>query len=408
MNLGQEPMRQSQVAGAGPGNPSFAAQVRGQGAQDIDKTLSRLMRDLYDYDADGVYEGFGDWRSLSDEQMRQAGIDPALLKDEKSGFLAQVYGDAQGRRVVAYSGTDEGKDWLTNLGQGVGFDMAQYRQAIELGRQAKVAFGEQVVFTGHSLGGGLAAAAAVAADVPTVTFNAAGLNDKTIERLGIDPDWARQHAEEGLIRRYAVKNEILTDLQEHSIPLKWAMPDAVGHKIELPDPDPQTFWQRINPVQSVRHGVEMHLIHAVIEAQDLARPEPRQTAATPLLSDDAHPIHRLYSDALGRVHELDRRQGIASGPHSTNLAGVLADRAGRAGLTGVDRVALSQDGTLAFAVQGGMQSPFKRWVQADVAQAIATPLEESSRLAAQYVREQSMAPQPEVQEQAQAAQRRGF
>ncbi|MGO4780460.1 hypothetical protein AB4084_33795, partial [Lysobacter sp. 2RAB21] len=83
-------------------------------------------------------------------------------------------------------------------------------------------------------------------------------------------------AENGQIRRYAVKNEILTDLQEHSIPLKWAMPDAVGHKIELPDPDPQSFWERMVPGNGIKHGVQIHYIDAVIKAQEMAMPGPGQ------------------------------------------------------------------------------------------------------------------------------------
>ncbi|MBO7942079.1 DUF2974 domain-containing protein, partial [Streptomyces sp. S9] len=105
-----------------------------------------------------------------------------------SGFLARIYGDEHGHYVVAFSGTDEGKDWLTNFRQGLGFEDAQYNQAIALAREAKVAFGDEVVITGHSLGGGLAGVASISSGIPAVTFNASGVHDKTLERIGIDAD----------------------------------------------------------------------------------------------------------------------------------------------------------------------------------------------------------------------------
>ena len=178
--------------------------------------------------------------------------------------------------MVAYAGSDEWKDWPHNLGQGLGFQDAQYDQAIALAQEAKRAFGDNVVLTGQSLGGGLAAAASMVNDIPAVTFNAAGVHDKTLERYGFDADVLKREAEQGLIRTYHVKNEILTHLQEDSIPLKWAMPDAPGHKIELPDPDPLTFFERLVPGKMLMHRVDLHFIEAVMEAQDLAQLQVRE------------------------------------------------------------------------------------------------------------------------------------
>ena len=95
--------------------PSFADEVRGQTALPVDMTLAKLMRDVYDYDRNGRQEGVGAWKPMGDDELRQAGIDPTLLKNQSSGFLAVVYGDGQGRHVLAYSGTDEGKDWIPNI-----------------------------------------------------------------------------------------------------------------------------------------------------------------------------------------------------------------------------------------------------------------------------------------------------
>src|SRR3546814_14115320 len=94
-----------------------------------------------------------------------------------------------------------------------------------------------VIFAGHSLGGGLAAAAGMANDVPAVTFNAAGVHDKTLERHGFDADTLKREAEQGLIRSYRVESEILTHLQEGSIPLNWAIPDEPRPKTVRSAPD---------------------------------------------------------------------------------------------------------------------------------------------------------------------------
>lgn len=47
-----------------------------------------------------------------------------------------------------------------------------------------------------------------------------------MSRVGLGPDAAAQQAENGLIRRYAVKNEILTGLQERTPIMRSLMPDA--------------------------------------------------------------------------------------------------------------------------------------------------------------------------------------
>src|SRR3546814_4898705 len=111
---------------------------------------------------------------------------------------------------------------------------------------------------------------------PTVTFNAAGVHDKALERHGFDADGLKREAEQGRIRSYRVESEILTHLQEDSIPLKWAMPDAPGHEIVLPDPDPLSFFERLVPGRMLMHRIDLHFIETVMEAQDLAQLQARE------------------------------------------------------------------------------------------------------------------------------------
>jgi hypothetical protein len=64
--------------------------------------------------------------------------------------------------------------------------------------------GEDLTMTGHSLGGGLASAAAVATNRPAVTFNAAGLNLLT---------QSRAFSYTSSTVTYSIEGEVLTSLQ---------------------------------------------------------------------------------------------------------------------------------------------------------------------------------------------------
>ena len=105
-----------------------------------------------------------------------------------------------------------------------------------MAQSAVEAFGKgNVIFTGHSLGGGLASAAMLATGAPGVTFNAAGLSDNTLRSLnpGKTPNAIREElAGSGQIRRYNVEGELLTGLQQGAM----LAPDAVGHELRLAAP----------------------------------------------------------------------------------------------------------------------------------------------------------------------------
>lgn len=269
----------------------LAQRIVGREPHAIDRELSAILQDNYGWTDGRRGRGIVDsqlpegWTRMDDEALRQAGIDPSRLHDSRSGFGANFYASARGHVVLAFTGTDEGGDWRHNLRQGLGLRDAQYDQAVELAAEARRAFGPDLVLTGHSLGGGLAATAAMVHEVPAVTFNAAGVHDRTLERLGFDAGVLKREAAEGLIRSYAVESELLTHLQEDSFPLKHVMPDAPGHRIELPDPDPLRFMERLVPGRMLMHRVDLHYVEAVMRAQDAAglesRPHDQVQAASP-------------------------------------------------------------------------------------------------------------------------------
>ncbi|MGH7941715.1 MAG: lipase family protein [Limisphaerales bacterium] len=82
-------------------------------------------------------------------------------------------------------------DWYSNLARGLYGPLVytQYNEAVDVADQVNNAIGEAsaLTMTGHSLGGGLAAAAALSTDRPAVTFSAAGVNGLTFIADGIYP-----------------------------------------------------------------------------------------------------------------------------------------------------------------------------------------------------------------------------
>lgn len=247
-----------------PTGTGFAEAARGTEPQwGLDTDLALISQDVYETEgASGI--GSAGWTRVSDEDLLAAGIDPATLDTPETGFRAGVYTDGEGRYVVAFAGSRETADWIQNLKQGVGLPAEQYEQATALAQQAAQAYGTgNVVFTGHSLGGGLASTAALAvSDSTAVTFNAAGVSPATMVRLGLNPLDTNQADDR--IRRYNVENEILTGLQEDSV-FSGVMPDAIGHEITLENPG--GLFE--NPLSS--HGMDTVL--AALDSRDVKNTE---------------------------------------------------------------------------------------------------------------------------------------
>jgi hypothetical protein len=244
-----------------PGNGQFSTQVGGtQPQQDIDLQLAEMANDSYTLNTDGPTGTQSEkdlaaagWTRLQpqddhlvDAQGNEIAIDPASLEDKATGFRAAIYQNPQGQYVVAYAGTNpkEMGDLGADATQAFGLETKQYNQAIALAKEAEVEFGNgNVVFTGHSLGGGLASAAALASDASAVTFNAAGLSNETMRGLGLNPNAARdQVADSGQVRRYVVNGDPLTLAQQDLpvLPIPFAPPlsppNAVGHELRIQAP----------------------------------------------------------------------------------------------------------------------------------------------------------------------------
>ena len=397
----------------------FASEVYGTQPKGIDREIPALLQDLYAVtgerrgEAPAVPHSLpSTWQRLDDAQLQQAGINATLLYDKRSGFDAAFYRNDQGNVVLAYCGTDELKDWKHNIGQGLGFDDPQYDAAIALAQKAKTSFGDNVVLAGHSLGGGLASAASMLTEIPAVTYNAAGVHDATIERYDFDADVLKRQAADGLIRGYHVKNEILTHVQEDSIPLKWAMPDGVGHRIELPDPDPLSFGERLIPGKMLMHRLDLHGIESVMQAQSLQQSsaaEPQRGFNFGLdpsnLASSAPPSHPLFGQASAGLAPYREQLGLHDDQRFFNAAANLAAHAGDSGLERIDHVLPSRQGERMFAVQGSPDDPTHRRVFVDTFEAAATPAAHSTA----QLQEQARAnQQTTAQEQAEPQLRRAL
>lgn len=388
---------------------SFADQVRGTSPQAVDLVLPSLLQDLYaaaktrDEPSSGSPASLPEgWTRLSEEQLLEKGIKPSALHDAESGFDAAFYQDAAGHVVLGFCGTDELRDWPHNIGQGLGIQDAQYDEAMNLAREAKLAFGDDLVLTGHSLGGGLAAAASMITNTPAVTYNAAGVNNRTLEREGLDGDAAKEYAKDGLIRAYHVDNEILTYLQEDALLINHAMPDPAGHQIKLPDPDPLSTLEHLVPGRMLKHRLDLHGIESVMESQDLAqlRAQAAQPQATTRQDDTANTLVR---DAVSRLSPERARLGLQDDARFLSAATGVAAQAGADGMTRIDHLVPDARGHGVFAVQGRLDDPAhqRRHVELD---AIAPPTMKSNT---EQLREQSrrVSAQQAVDPQQQAAPR---
>lgn len=87
-----------------------------------------------------------------------------------------------------------------------------------------------------------------------------------------------------------------------------------------------------------------------INTLDVAKAEVEHSTSM-LLTDQHHPGHAMYQQALSGMTEIDSGMCRISDQQTVQVAGSLVPAAVSNGLTRIDQVALSEDGLRAFAVQ---------------------------------------------------------
>src|SRR5262249_22573662 len=145
----------------------------------------------------------------------------------KSGLYSALYrSDIDGSYHLVFRGTQmsTAADWLHGNSQNLGFDAAQYSEAMNLAKQAEAVYGNNLSITGHSLGGGLAPRARPAPGPPAAPSTPAGISDKPFDRYGLDRSSAGS-----LINTYETEGDILTGAQHTGL-----IPGEVGPIHKLP------------------------------------------------------------------------------------------------------------------------------------------------------------------------------
>ncbi len=121
--------------------------------------------------------------------------------------------------------------------------------------------------------------------------------------------------------------------------------------------------------------------------------------AQPQLGDKNHPGNALFLEAQKAVHELDRNMGRTPDRQSDQLAGAAAVAAHKAGLQHITQMALSEDGSRAFAVEAGA---VQKLAHVQTAEAVNTTLAQSSQAWTQQAAAEAKQAQPAAMARAQA------
>jgi peptidoglycan hydrolase-like protein with peptidoglycan-binding domain len=141
------------------------------------------------------------------------------------------------------------------------------------------------------------------------------------------------------------------------------------------------------------HGLEAD---GVVGPQTLAALAKSKEA--PLLSDPRHPDNALYQQAVKGLEQL-ASTGFKDRQALENAAGAMVFEAKASGLTRIDHVVQSNNGTGLFAVQGALNDPAHARVHLDKAQAAAEPIEKSTAQLQQEIQVQAPAPAQQEREQ---------
>ncbi|MBB5710890.1 lipase family protein [Sphingomonas xinjiangensis] len=229
------------------------------------RELALLAADVYN-DVPAPPPGY---RTASDNDLASIGLRTQDLTSPQSAFRARVYvseGDGGPHFVVSFRGSTGGSDWRANAQQGVGLSSDHYARALLIAKAVARHPEAQVTITGHSLGGGLASAAALASGRDAQTFNAAGLSNATIRQA----EAQRARSDAGPTPRIAafyVRGEILSAVQDGGDRVAGAIfggaiggvladaPEAYGTRVPLDPMQPVgEKWYQDNPV--ARHGMD--------------------------------------------------------------------------------------------------------------------------------------------------------
>lgn len=143
------------------------------------------------------------------------------LEDPNNGFYSELYertnADGSITYVYATRGTEGPHDAGEDIRQPLGLPAYQYELSVRNANTLSSWLGDNpLYFVGHSLGGGLASANALATGRDAITFNAAGLSRETRHHNSLQP-YANYVADGNRIDAYVLSGEIVSRAQSVSV-----------------------------------------------------------------------------------------------------------------------------------------------------------------------------------------------
>jgi len=197
------------------------------------KEAAAMAAHVYGDKKNGIL--IGGWK-VSDRKF-----EGVQLENQKSGFKSQIYErTVDGKTEYTYATAGTEADWGdvgADVKQPLGLS-TQYSLSASNAQKINEQVGDsELTFTGHSLGGGLAALNANLTGNEAITFNAAGVGKLTKYANGskLDGGWfggfRAAFRTEGLINAYIMRTDPLNTVQNNNTTgLGLIMPDVNGKR----------------------------------------------------------------------------------------------------------------------------------------------------------------------------------
>jgi RHS repeat-associated protein len=178
------------------GNPVMLVDPNGR--MPTDKEAAIISQHVYDEKV----ELEGGWKLNGERQQLENGLTYGIYYKEN---------ERSTEYVLAFGGSHEYSDYVTDVKQAMGMPDSQYGMAKELGVKFNCLYdGYEKTIVGHSLGGGLSQVASMATGIDAITFNPAAVHDNTKKALGLSDAPTSQ------IYNIIVRGDIVTSLQDVS------------------------------------------------------------------------------------------------------------------------------------------------------------------------------------------------
>lgn len=189
------------------------------------------------------------YRAITDPAaLARLGLAPGDLYDPVSGYEAAVFFNQRtGQYVYVNRGSNDAADWFSNGAQALGAGSPQYIKAIANARAIAQATGGNVVFTGTSLGGGLATAQAYETGMHALVFNPSGVSVNTLSTEGLN----RYFNSPDLVTVNIISGDWLNLGQDF---LNDWFPASQGNRVTWQQPKGSGFWGLFNFPENHRLG----------------------------------------------------------------------------------------------------------------------------------------------------------